>query len=65
MADAEWALENTISRIGISETGSFQTNMVNLWGWGHAISPELFFDIHIQAGQSVDWSRTYHIYAID
>lgn len=62
--DAQWALKNTKSKIGISETGNFRTHSVNLWGWGHVVSPELFFHIMIQPGQSEKWSRTYHVYDI-
>jgi len=62
--DAYWELINTKSKIGISEKGDFKTNQINLWGWRHVISPELFFDININPGQSVEWSRTYHVYEI-
>ena len=46
--NAAWELINLKSKIGISETGSFQTNKVNLWGAKHVISPELFFNISIK-----------------
>jgi len=62
--DAGWELINIKSKIGISETGSFQTNKVNLWGWEHVISPELFFNIFIKSGQSIEWSRTYNVYKV-
>ena len=62
--DAGWELINTKSKIGISETGSFQTNKVNLWGWEHVVSPELFFKISIKSGQSVEWARTYNVYKV-
>jgi hypothetical protein len=57
-----WELTNLNSQITIRETGSFQTNKVNLWGWKHVISPELFVDVCIHPGQSTEWSRTYNIY---
>lgn len=63
--DAYWELINTKSKIGISETGNFKTNRINLWGWRHVISPELFFEIDIKPGQSIEWTRTYHIYEIN
>ena len=63
--DAGWELINIKSKIGISETGSFQTNKVNLWGWEHVISPELFFNIFIKSGQSIEWYRTYNVYKIE
>ena len=62
--NAEWELTNLESNIGISETGSFQTNKVNLWGWKHVISPELFFKIFIKPGESSEWSRNYKMYML-
>lgn len=63
--DAAWEIINTKSRIGISETGSFKTNKVNLWGWKHVISPELFINILIEPGMKVEWSRTYKVFEIN
>lgn len=60
--DAMWKLINTKSNVGIRETGSFQTNKINVWGWKHVISPELFFKINLNAGQSVAWTRTYDLF---
>jgi hypothetical protein len=57
--DAAWELINTNCQLGIRETGNFQTNKINLWGWSHVISPELFFRIAVKRGQSVQWSRKY------
>lgn len=62
--DAKWELINLESKIVVSETGSFHTNKVNLWGWKHVISPELFFEIFIKPGQSAEWSRNYDVYKI-
>lgn len=64
MVDAAWELSNRKHNIGISETGSFQTNKVNLWGWTHVISPELFFDIFIKPGQSRSWARRYELFRL-
>ena len=63
--DANWELINTKSKLGISETGNFKTAKVNLWGWTHVISPELFFDIHLEPGREVEWSRTYKVFETD
>jgi hypothetical protein len=63
--DACWKLINTKNKIGISEKGSFKTSKVNLWGWKHVISPELFFDVNVEANQTIEWSRTYHIFDIN
>ena len=62
IVNASWELTNLESNIGIRETGNFQTNKVNLWGWKHVISPELFFNIHIQPGECTEWSRNYKVY---
>ena len=62
--DASWELINTKSKIGISETTSFKTTKVNLWGWKHVISPELFFDINIKPNQTIEWSRTYNMFEL-
>ncbi len=60
--NAAWELVHHKSKIGIQEIGNFQTNKVNLWGWKHVISPELFFKIVVESGQSTEWSRTYNIF---
>lgn len=60
--NAKWELTNLKNNIGIRETGSFQTNKINLWGYKHVICPELFFNIALKPGQSTAWSRTYHIF---
>jgi len=62
--DAAWELINIESKSGIRETGSFQTNKVNLWGLKHVISPELFFRIFIRPGKSTEWSRNYSVYKV-
>jgi hypothetical protein len=62
MVDAQWELTNLESNIGMSETGSFKTNKVNVWGAPHVISPELFFKIALKPGQSAEWSRYYEVY---
>lgn len=62
---AYWELINTESKIGISETGSFKTSKVNIWGWKHVISPELFFEINLEKGKTLKWSRTYRIFEVE
>lgn len=59
--DGTWELINQKSQIGISETLSGQTSKVNLWGWRHVISPELFVHLSIPVGETAVWSRTYQI----
>jgi hypothetical protein len=61
---AKWKIINLTNRIGISETGNFVTKKINLWGWKHVISPELFFDITLKSGEVTEWSRTYKFFEI-
>ncbi len=61
---ASWELIHLKSKVGIRETGSFDTQKINLWGWRHVISPELFVNININPGQSNEWSRNYEIFSI-
>jgi hypothetical protein len=63
--EAAWVLINNKNKIGISETGSFKTTKVNLWGSQHVISPELFFAITVEPGKEIEWSRTYHVFEIN
>lgn len=62
---ANWELINHKSNIGINETGSFETDKINLWGWHHVVSPELFHKISIKPGESEKWSRTYNLFKIN
>lgn len=65
LENAAWTLLNSNTKIGIQETGNFQTNKINVWGWGHVISPELFFKINIKAGKSLEWTRTFEVFKIN
>lgn len=63
--DASWEIINTKNKIGLSETGDFKTNKVNLWGWKHVVSPELFFDITVEPEKEMEWSRTYKVFEVN
>ena len=63
--NAAWTLLNSKTNIGIQEIGNFKTDKINLWGWGHVISPELFFKINIKAGESSEWSRSFEVFKIN
>jgi len=62
---ASWELINKKTKIGIRETGSFETSKINLWGSKHVISPELFFKINLSPNQVLKWSRTYNLFEIN
>lgn len=59
-----WKLENSIDKIGISESSNFSPLRINLWGKGHVISPEIFFEINLLPGQTIEWQRNYEVFEI-
>nr|WP_304608083.1 hypothetical protein [Lentiprolixibacter aurantiacus] len=61
---AQWELHHLKSKIGIRETGSFSTQKVNLWGWEHVVSPELFHKISLNPGKRVSWWRRYDFFPL-
>lgn len=61
---ASWELIHLKSKIGIRENANFLTKKVNLWGWKHVISPELFIDINITPGESTEWIRSYELFHV-
>lgn len=60
--EASWELTNNKLGIAVRETGDFQTSKINLWGWQHVVSPELFMDIKLLPGNTLRWSRSYGCY---
>ncbi len=63
--DSKWDLINLKSNIGISESTNFLTKKINVWGWKHVISPELFYNVNVKPGQSAKWSRKYRVYKVN
>lgn len=61
----EWKLINTQDKLGIKEKTDFEIQKINLWGAGHVISPEIFFEINVTPGKSLSWSRTYELFTLD
>jgi hypothetical protein len=59
--DAQWKLTHLKQGLALSESGSFRTKRVNLWGWSHVVSPELFQTISLMPGKSTAWTRTYEM----
>ena len=62
---AEWMLTNTKTNVGIKEIGSFKTEKINVWGWKHVISPELFFKISVDPKKTIEWSRKFEVFKIN
>ncbi len=62
---AEWMLTNLKANVGIKEIGNFKTDKINVWGWKHVISPELFFKISIDPKKTIEWSRKFEVFKIN
>ena len=61
LVSSKWELQDHLNKVSISEQGDFETRMVNLWGAGHVVSPELFVAIELAPHKSFSWQRTYSI----
>lgn len=57
----EWMLTDERSGVLIRETTDFIPELMNIWGTGHVISPELFIKIDIMPGETLQWQRTYEL----
>jgi hypothetical protein len=61
---ARWELVHASLGVGIRETGDFTTPKVNLWGWQHVVSPELFISLNVPPGEQKSWSREYEVFEL-
>ena len=61
---ATWELIHTHLKLGIRETGSFKTHKINLWGWKHVISPELFHKIILPPSKKTTWFRRFDFFTV-
>jgi hypothetical protein len=61
---ALWTITHDQEKLSLSEKGDFTTRMTSLWGWGHVISPELFYDFHLHPGEAARWQREYTVTAL-
>lgn len=59
-----WELLHLRTKVGIRENSNFTTDKINLWGWKHVVSPEVFFEINIGPGESSEWTRRYEMFQV-
>ena len=64
LVNAKWEIINKKLNLGMSETGDFKTNAINLWGVPHVICPELFLHISLKPKEFKEWSRTYSVFKL-
>lgn len=63
--EATWELINLNKKLGIREIGDFTTSKVNLWGWTHVVSPELFYKVDVKPGETAHWKRAYEFFELN
>lgn len=64
LVKAHWEIINIKQNLGMSETGDFKTNAINLWGVPHVMCPELFININLKPKKFKEWSRTYSVFKL-
>ncbi|HEY5689597.1 MAG TPA: hypothetical protein VIS27_14930 [Yeosuana sp.] len=64
LVNAKWEIINKKLNLGMSETGDFKTNTINLWGVPHVMCPELFININLKPKEFKEWSRTYSVFKL-
>lgn len=65
MVNPSWDLVNSKKKLRIQEIADFESDKINLWGWKHVVSPEIFFKINLKPNDSVSWTRSYNIHEIN
>ncbi len=65
MVNPSWDLVNSKKKLRIQEIVDFETDKINLWGWRHVISPEIFFKINLKPNEALSWTRKYSIREIN
>ncbi|NJK86072.1 MAG: hypothetical protein HC906_09025 [Bacteroidales bacterium] len=58
----EWKLINKKIGTGMKESADFVPSKINIWGWKHVISPELFIKIGIDPGEQTSWKRKFEFF---
>ena len=55
----QWTLLHEPSGVQIQEYDDFAPGRVAVWGVEHVVSAEVFMDIDLKPGQSLNWQRRY------
>ena len=54
-----WRLLQNDLKLSVSESLFPKASQLNLWGAGHTVSPEMFFEINLKPGENVSWERQF------
>lgn len=55
----KWEITNDKYGVAMKETTDFIPDKINVWGWKHVISTEIFYKISLDPGQKTNWQRKY------
>lgn len=61
----KWQLVHLPSGAGIRETSRISVSRFVVWGSAHVVSPELFVDISLMPGETMEWTREYEFFCKD
>jgi hypothetical protein len=59
-----WELVNRKARAGIRERGDARGVKVAMWGEPHVVSPEVFVEISVLPGETLQWKRSYTFFEL-
>jgi hypothetical protein len=62
--NVSWRLEHDEEKVGITERAGFPILRINLWGAGHVVSPEIFYELAAIPGETKKWVRTYEVFQL-
>jgi len=62
-ASSGWRLWNARLRAGVRECVTPAAAAMNLWGTTHVVSPELFVEINLGPGETMEWQRRFEFLA--
>jgi hypothetical protein len=61
---AIWSLWHTKLGVGMSESIDFPISRLGLWNAPHVVSPEVFVDITLKSGETMNWCREYRFKSV-
>ena len=59
---ATWEIIDQAQKIGVREVVSFDAYKINVWGWSHVVSPELYHQIILHPSEKTHWTRSYQFF---
>ncbi|WP_410769841.1 hypothetical protein [Fontibacillus sp. BL9] len=57
-----WELLHCPSGAGVREISRFPVSAAAVWGLGHVVAPEIFYEVRLAPGERKTWSRVYEFF---